>query len=945
MAANGVETRQGREGAERARLEQALRECEERYHGLFDRVPVGLLRSTPEGRILDANPAFLNMLGYPDVGSLRRVSTVDLYVNPEDRKRFREKIDCEGVVRDFEAEWRRRDGATIWARMSVRAIKDDAGRVVLYEGVEQDVTERRRAEAEIRRAHRALRALSECGQVLVRASDPSELLQEVCRLVVEIGGYRQAWVGRAEDDADKTVRIVADAGVDEEFVRSLALTWADTERGRGPTGTAIRTGQQCVVRDIARDPSFEPWRAEAMKRGHASTLSVPLVVEGRIFGALTITANERDAFDGEEVKLLTELAADTAYGLESLRLRAEHRKTQEALEASERTFRALTEHALDVVTVLDSHGVIRYESPAVERMVGYRPEELVGTHAVDYVHPADAPAVLKELSAGIATPGATARVEFRFRHKDGSWRVFESVGRNLLADPSVAGIIVNSRDITDRRLAEQALRESSRRITSILESITDGFFTLDARERFTYVNRKAEQLLRKNREELLGRGIWEVYADAVGSAFSVEFRRAMAEQVAVSFEEFYPPLDMWLEVRAYPSPDGLSVYFRDATDRRRADERLRQAEKLTTLGELISGVAHELNNPLTVVTGFARILEGAADVPERVKRRLGQIDAQAQRAAKIVKNLLTFARRQPPQWSRVRLGDLVDQALDLLAYALRVNNVAVTKDFAADAPEITADPDQLLQVILNIVQNAMQAMAGAERRRVSIRIAPFNAHVRLAFEDTGPGIPRHALERVFDPFFTTKPPGQGTGLGLSICYGIVKAHGGEIFAENPPGGGARFVIELPVGTPVETGAEAPGAGAPSASRPGPACILAVDDEPEILSLVAELLGAAGHRVQTVVSARTALTRIEAGEPYDAVILDVKMPDMDGRAIYEELARRFPEVAARVIFATGDVISGDTRAFLEGSGRPSLMKPFSAEELGRALALVLTAPRG
>jgi len=415
----------------------------------------------------------------------------------------------------------------------------------------------------------------------------------------------------------------------------------------------------------------------------------------------------------------------------------------------------------------------------------------------------------------------------------------------------------------------------------------------------------------------------------------------MAERAAVRFEEFYPPLDTWFEVRVYPSPDGLSIYFDDVSERRRTDERLRQTEKLTTLGSLISGVAHELNNPLTVVTGFAHLLAGAPDVPERVKRRLGQINVQAERAAKIVKNLLTFARQQPPEQRPVRLPELVDQALDLLAYQLGVNTIQVRRDFPAGVVELAADPDQLLQVLLNLLQNALHAMAGIARERVvSVRIAPAGGRVRLEVEDTGPGIPAAILDRIFDPFFTTKPPGQGTGLGLSICYGIVKAHGGDIAVENVPGGGARFVVDLPIGV---LPAVPPRPAAPAVAQ-GPATdrarILVVDDEPEILSLLSEVLESSGHRVSTAANGRTALERIARGEVYDLVLLDVKMPEIDGRTVFEELERDRPELARRVIFSTGDVISDDTREFIQASGRPAVMKPFVSDDIERVLRTTL-----
>ena len=1038
---------------ERRRVTAAFRESEASYRVLFQAVPVALLRTTPDGRMLDANPAMLHLLRYPDLATLQAVHARELYVSREALRRFVELIERDGVVRDLEVQWRRRDGVAVDIRLNVRAVRDRDTGAVSYEGTLEDVTEQKRAEearswlaaivessedaiigttpegliqswntgaerlygysaaeaigrsvemtaaperveeirdvrrrvhagermsgfetvrrrkdgrpvhvslsvspirhagalagisivarditerlqadAAVRRANRALRTLSACNDALIRATDAGTLLREICRIVVEVGGYRFAWIGVAEDDPGRTVRPLTCAGIEEGYLRALEVTWADTEHGRGPAGVAVRTGTASVCRDVLDDPSFAPWRDEALARGFASVLAVPLALDRVSRGVLTIYGVEAGAFDPEEVRLISELATDAAYGLEVLHVRAEHARAVEALRRSEEYFRALTENALDIVSVIDRENRIRYESPSVERVLGYRRDELIGRDALELIHPDDVPAAIRAVTANRTVPGAVASLEFRFRHRDGSWRILEGSGRNMLDDPVVAGIIVNSRDITERRRAEEA-------VGNILESIGDGFFALDRQERFSYVNRRAEELLRRPREELLGRGIWDAYPEAVGSTFFTEYRRAMAEQVAVRFEEFYPALDTWFEVRAYPSRDGLSVYFADAGERRRGEERLRQSEKLTTLGSLISGVAHELNNPLTVITGFAHLLAGAPDLPERIKRRLGQINAQAERAAKIVKNLLTFARQHPPEQRQVRLGELVDQALDLLAYPFRVNTIQVRKDFPAEAVEIAADPDQLLQVVLNLLQNAMHAMAERERERVvTVRVAPADGKVRLEVEDTGPGIPAAILDRIFDPFFTTKPPGQGTGLGLSICYGIVKAHGGEIAAENVPGGGARFVVELPAG--VAAPAPAPAATSSPAAAVGRLRLLVVDDEPEILNLLTEILETAGHQVSTAVNGRTALDRIARGEAYDLILLDMKMPELDGHAVFEELARSRPEAARRVIFSTGDVISRDTQAFIAASGRPAVMKPFVADDIERVLRAAL-----
>ncbi len=207
-------------------------------------------------------------------------------------------------------------------------------------GTVQDITERKRARDELLRINRAHRALSRCNEALIRATEESAWLDQVCRIIVDEAGYRFCWVGRAEHDEAKAVTAVAQAGVDEGYLKAVNVTWADTDRGRGPTGTCIRTGQKQIVKNTATDPMFAPWRAEALKRGYASMIAIPLVVDAEPFGALSIYAAETEAFRDEEVTLLSELAGDLGYGVTTLRARAEQQRTEEEIRTAECRARA-----------------------------------------------------------------------------------------------------------------------------------------------------------------------------------------------------------------------------------------------------------------------------------------------------------------------------------------------------------------------------------------------------------------------------------------------------------------------------------------------------------------------------------------------------------------------------------------------------------------------------
>ncbi|MBI4608537.1 MAG: response regulator [Candidatus Rokubacteria bacterium] len=359
-------------------------------------------------------------------------------------------------------------------------------------------------------------------------------------------------------------------------------------------------------------------------------------------------------------------------------------------------------------------------------------------------------------------------------------------------------------------------------------------------------------------------------------------------------------------------------------------EQLLQTEKLATMGELLAGVAHELNNPLSVLLGQSALLRemaGSGPVAERVEK----IAKATERCARIVRNFLTLARQHPLERQRVSLNHVVQEAVELLAYPLRVDNVEVTLNLAPDLPVLWADPHQLHQVVVNLVTNAHHAMREAlAPRQLTLTTAHDEVAGRVSLEvaDTGPGIPREIQARIFEPFFTTKPPGQGTGLGLSLCQGIIAEHRGSIRAESEPGRGATFIVELPLEAPQLAVAETRAAEARLSVRGKR--LLVVDDEPGILSVLAEILSADGHQVDTADNGALALEKLQA-RAYDLILSDLRMPELDGAGLYREVEGRHPELLRRFVFLTGDTLTPETRRFLERVAAPCLTKPFTPAE--------------
>jgi two-component system NtrC family sensor kinase len=405
---------------------------------------------------------------------------------------------------------------------------------------------------------------------------------------------------------------------------------------------------------------------------------------------------------------------------------------------------------------------------------------------------------------------------------------------------------------------------------------------------------------------------------------------------------------IWAEVtaRADAIPrDGLlrvEAVMRDVTERKKLDDQARdlyhqllQAEKLAALGQTMSGVAHELNNPLATVLACAERLTGKP-LDDTTRRDLDAIHNAAERAARIVRNLQTFARKRHTTRTMVDLNHVVRDTLALRAYEQRVANVVILEALAAGLPPVFADPHQIQQVLLNLIINAEQAMIGAHGRGTLILRSwhePDQDAVRLEVSDDGPGIPADVQAKIFDPFFTTKEVGKGTGLGLTVAYAIAQEHGGSLsVASSATGRGAAFTLELPVGG-THLRMSAPIVARPAPEVPKGTRALVVEDEAALGQAVADALTDAGFVVDRAANGEDALALI-AGQAYDLVICDLKMPKLDGPSLHRRLVDSRPALSKRMVFVTGDVAGTEAERFLEESGCRWLAKPFRLRDLVR-----------
>ena len=499
------------------------------------------------------------------------------------------------------------------------------------------------------------------------------------------------------------------------------------------------------------------------------------------------------------------------------------------------------------------------------------------------------------------------------------------------------------RALAERNQARAELQEAVRKMTDILEKTSDGFFAVDRDWKFTFVNRQAEKLLDRHREDLIGKDFWVELPEFTREAFEKNYRRAMSEQVAVEFEASDASGKVWFELLAYPSGGGVSVFLRDVTDRKRVEEERLTTGKLESLGTLAGGIAHDLNNLLTVISGNIGLAQiEAPGSPANLLSFLSRAGEAAQHAAQLSNQLLTFSKGGTPLKRVVSISDLVTQAAE---FSLHGSNLRSDLDIQAGLWRSPVDPAQIEQVINALIINAREAMPSGGIVRVSARNLEIDAnsglpirpgrYVQVQVADNGRGIQKRLVTKIFDPYFTTKS--TGTGLGLSISYSVVKKHGGLLHLERTSADGSTFTFYLPA-----TDSEPP---VPEATLENEIFsfnhqrVLVMDDEAAIRDLTSELLGTLGYKVTTAPDGAEALKKYElamrTGETFQAVILDATIRGgMGGVATMERLRDLDPNVTA--IICSGYSDDAALAEFLTYGFRAALPKPFTRHELANVL---------
>lgn len=822
------------------------------------------------------------------------------FIHPDDVEHYNREIARLGEVESVSVRYRFRtlDGSWLWFNDDVRLLPDDGKGPREFVGSMTDVTELERAEQALRRTQALQRAVVESAHHGIVLTDDQGLAVSFNAAALAMFGYEHdAVVGRPVSEliVPPDLRLAHQNGFD---------------RFRA-TGELTMSGRQIETRAMRRDGTTFPVE-----------LSFAQV-----------------AVDG------------------STRFVAEIRDITERVEAERHTRRLaqLLQDAVDSLphgfSVVDRDGYYEICNRAFAEHYGCRPEDLVGHHRTEIIDRLLPQFDLIDGDPVASAADAMALLErsrerpVEVRLKSGVWWL---VTRQVTSDGRVTSL---RSDITKLKQAQEAASASNAFITRLLDAcpVPFGMSRMDD-SLVLYESPASKELYKRDFSAGPVRAV-NNFADPEDRKLYVEMLRSQGSvdsfQVMLRRNDGTVfPGSLSGRLIEYEGEDVIVFSSTDLTrqieieeEMTRQRDALHQSEKLSALGELLSGIAHELNNPLSVLVGQALLLKETAE-DARVQERAAKIGTAADRCARIVKSFLAMARQRPMRNVETDLNALVRDAIELTSYALRASGIAVELRLSDNLPTINGDPDQLQQIIINLVVNAQHALDAVPEPRVLRIITAFRSRDRevvLKVKDNGQGMADHVRRRIFEPLFTTKEVGVGTGIGLALCHRIVTSHGGRIKVESAQGEGATFILRFPAAAPLGEGAD----GGAGATGTGEGRVLVVDDEPEVGDLVAEVLTREGYEVTVARSGEEALGLIRTRH-FAAIISDLRMPGMDGMDLHARISEMAPQLLPSLGFMTGDTMGARAHAFLEATGAPFIDKPILPDDL-RDLMARLTYP--
>ncbi len=904
------------------------------------------------GMITFWNDGAARMFGYP---AAEMVGQAIATIIPPDRRdegeRILDRIAAGQPVKPFETMRLTRDGRLIDTSITVSPIRDADGAVIGAAKVIRDITAQIAQAHALERLTRLYAALSQVNQAIVWTHGRDELLEKICRVLGEHGGFKMIWVGWHDAETSRLLP-VAIWGDDGGYVPRIQVFADDRPEGRGPSGIAFRENRPVVINDSLNDPSTLPWREEVARRGFRSSAAFPVHMQGAVCAVLNVYSDEPDFFLDREVALLTEAATDLSFALDNI-AREEQRLAVEAVALSERAFsEMMIESMPGAMYLYDANGRFRRWNHELEAATGYSHDEIAGMRPLDLLTLADRPLAEARI-AEVFTKGQ-ASVEANVLRKDGNVVPYFLTGRRVMFNGEACLVGVGI-DISRRREVEEALRESERRFQELASNINEVFWIADvAKTRAVYVSPAYEQIWGRPCSELYASS--KSWLDSIHPDDRERIRvAATTKQVTGEYDEAYRIVRpdgsiRWIRDRAFPVHDRVGRVerivgvARDITERRQLEEQFRHAQKMEAVGRLASGVAHDFNNILAVIQLQAGMLAGQMDPASADADYAHEIELAAERASNLTRQLLLFSRQQAMQPRALDLNDVVTRISKMLQRVLG-EDIRMQITLAPHPLYIHADAGMIDQVLLNLAVNSRDAMPHGGTLVIETSLVDVDAagairaadgrtgsFACLRVSDTGAGISAEDLPRIFEPFFTRKDVGQGTGLGLATVFGIVQQHEGSIDVTSEPGRGTTFRILLPRHlASAQSVGDSPDE---PAALGGGETVLLVEDDAAVRAAARTTLLHLGYDVIESPDGVAALqTWAEHRDAIRLVLTDLVMPGgMSGVDLARLLVQDRPDLP--VVYMTGysAEVADPSGSMVEGVNL--LYKPFDADRLAR-----------
>ncbi|MEX0602664.1 MAG: PAS domain S-box protein, partial [Bacteroidota bacterium] len=625
---------------------------------------------------------------------------------------------------------------------------------------------------------------------------------------------------------------------------------------------------------------------------------------------LNVRKSGEEYFADETVTPVKHANGVITHFVSTMRDITERKTAEDTLRKSEERFRALVEHSSDGLILLDPDGTILYSGPTTLRIIGYTTEEIVGRNGFEFLPQEEQTPLRTALRELLQEPRSTRLIQFRLRHKKGDWRWMEATANNLLGEPSIGGIVLNYRDITDRKNIEEALLRSEIEYRNLFEQANDAIFIFEPEEEVILeANTKACSMYGFTKDEFIGMSLKQITKDVARG--EEQIRILLRQQSGRNFETVHfskdgRPMEMLVNssVVDYAGRKVIMSICRDMSELKKLEHQLRHAQKMEGIGTLAGGIAHDFNNILSIILGYTSLIRRGRIDSEKMPESLEAITKAAQRGATLVRQILTFARKTEVVFESVSVNDIINDLIKLLSETFP-KTIVFTRTLEEKIPSIVADSNQLHQVFLNLCVNARDAMPKggtisitSETVSGSHLVGRFpdakpTEYVHIAFTDTGTGMSESTRSRIFEPFFTTKGQGTGTGLGLAVVYGIVNNHHGFIDLHSQMGAGTTFHMYFPVQMRTmdslrleeEELEDAPG---------GTETILLAEDEEMLLHMVQRLLESKGYRVLAAIDGEQAMTLFEQYRNDIALILtDIGLPKLSGWEVCRKIMESDP----------------------------------------------------